>query len=526
MHRGAFTDNSRVVSSTKGVNQRRTLLLLAGLVAFVTAFNVWAIAVDHRLSGCDSYCYQALMLERFLDGEPGSFQDSLDSRGPLVTLLAVLFLKLVGSAPLGLRLLSVLGHSVLMIQAYGLTRAMGGARLAGLFATLICGVHPMIFGWARLAYHETLLSVAVLAVLHLAYTSGLDRLRPALKLGLALGLGLLTKLTFILLMVAPAIWAITQGIRRRRISALPVLLIAGITGGAAALWAAKWGGEFVGYVQMSTHTSESALGKLAAYLALPGSWVLLAGALVTAVTLWWLREAERPALVLLTSTVVFSFGLIAVAFDRSSRYVVPVYPVAALLAGMGLAWAVEQLPRRARQLAAALVSAALLTMFVSLNLTGVPTEVLRREVHAGLITPDRSHYNAYPKAVSALVRHKLNMLITVDSPEAIATVEGVDLIWYRRGYRPHPLDLPAAKAALAKGRPVGVLLIRRYASEPLTAAFVQRFWPVDPQLKIIFGEEGERMHWLVRQRRRKLFAARDPDGMLYVAYRVEPPRSP
>jgi len=187
---------------------------LAALIAFSLGWDLWAVLTDLRLSGSDTFTPQLLSAyENYQQSGLGGIIGWMGQTGykePLAPLLTMPLLLILDQVPLAPRLVSVLAHAVLTWQCYHLARCLGGRVWAGLWAALIMITTPLIFGWARLSFHEPLLAVMVLGALQVMARAPLVRFRQAVLLGLLLGLDLLTKLSFIVFMVAPGVWFVLR----------------------------------------------------------------------------------------------------------------------------------------------------------------------------------------------------------------------------------------------------------------------------------------------------------------------------
>jgi hypothetical protein len=508
-------------------SRRGATVALIGLLAIVLGWDLWAVIQDQRPSGSDTFTPFSIHLYQLLAGEEEGWRRALDPKGPFATLLGTTLLLLVGKVPLATRLLSVLCHGALLLQTYDLGRQLGRSRRAGLWAALICGTHPLIFGWCRLDYHEALLCVMVCGSLQLMLRADLSRLRPALLLGLVLGLGTLTKISFTAYIAAPGIWIVARRCLRPPRTAVLLRLgaVLGVMAAVTSPWLFVVGPELPAYLKMATQQTGS-LEKALDYLALPGSWQLLLAAGVFAVVLWRSGPIDRWELALVAAQVLVSTLLLFMVFDPGSRYLVPVFPAAAVLTGAGLGWIQQRGPGRAGPLAWGL-AAALLGLHAGLSLAGVEEpDHRRREEGAGLVAPDPRPYLAFPRALAALRPHGHRVLLVHDSARALVATEGLDQIWRFRGMKVELATLAWARQELRHRRPVPVILVRRPAGDQLSSSqplHASRAWPAEPPGVSVYAREPEKTTWLARQhQRRRLLVTTDPDGTRYVAYRVGP----
>ena len=279
---------------------------------------------------------------------PELFQRAFhDPKNPPVSVLFVGFLLvLFGRSLTVLRLGGVLCYAVLIAQTYDLARRAGARPWTASWAALLCGSAPLLFGWTRLAYADVYVTVFVIGCLQLMIRGHLSR-RRAVALGALAGLGVLTKLGFLVSMVVPGLWFVLGHLStaERRRNLLLAILVGAV---AVGWWLAMLSGQEIRLVfdsatQATVHQAPLAqqhdllhrkLSHLVLYLwSLRGVTLLWAGA---AAGLYFCRKAgKRPqrALLGLASLGSLAFWLL---FDPDPRYVLPLLPPAAVLTAVGL----------------------------------------------------------------------------------------------------------------------------------------------------------------------------------------------
>lgn len=506
-------------------------LALTGLVLFSVAWSLWAVVLDQRPTGSDTFTPKLVDLAWSLEhGQIVRWLRSEDPKGPVPAFLALPLLYLVGDGPLAARLLSVLSHVGLILLAFALGRQIAGRPSAGLWAALLCAGSPMVFGWCRLDYPEPLTALFVLAALALMLRPRL----PFLLLGLCLALGLMVKLSFAVLMVGPALWLLARQLRTQGARGLlPLLACLAVFLAAVSPWLLH-NMRMVLVNMGDTHHELGMLGRARTlgYFHLPSVAPLLAMATMALPVLWVARPAGRWALALPGLCALVSLAIFLTSFTYWSRYLMPTVTVLAVLAGCGLDWAQQQLRPGLRRGFGAAAVLLLLGQVGWVSLAGLP-QVRPREQYSGLLTPETRPHVGYRTAIAALRPFDEPVLAVYDSVFAMHRTEGTDAIWRRRGVALPRIGPRVFVEDYRSGRQVSVLLFRG-ASEGVDlgslAASSDRWFNILPHDTELYYER-DLMFWLARQlAARRLTAVTDPDGLRYEALRVTcgpvPPRRP
>ena len=497
-------------------------LFLASLVLFLLGWDLWAIWLDGRLKLPDTFVMHTLQLWQAMGADAaGVWLANLGPKGPLGPVLALPLLWIFGKAPFAMRLVTVLAHAVLVWQSYDVGRNVWGKPSAGLWAALLCGTCPFLFGICRLAYHDVLLGVAVIGSIQLMLRVKLDRAAAAMALGLVLGLGLLTKHSFSLYMVGPGLWFMARRVRSVRTVAYLGLMVA-VMVATAAVWAVpNFNAVFENLFANTSLPDVPWSAELGFYLSLPGAAPLFIAAVLSVVALGLTRRVSLWSLVLLLSFIPMVVGLHSVT--AAARYMIPVIPLWSVLAGCGLAWLLERprVPPRVHDAALAATTLALLGVAVALNLTGIQTEVARED-YGGIISPDTRKYDGYARALQRLRTHGPDVLLAFDSVAGYCERDGHEILAAYHGLGINPIQLADARKRVAAGRGVSVLYVRRHPQRPLAAKIPPDLWPpVRPGEHSSLSDLAARVRWLARSKRRKLAGAtRDPDGYQFQAWRV------
>jgi hypothetical protein len=333
---------------------------------------------------------------------------------------------------------------------------------------------------------------------------------------------MLSKIAFPLFAAAPVLWALLTRIRRRR--HLAVLATAMVTALVVCGWwyLLQWRTILIN-VEMSSG-GPAAKGPLATLHELTfkvdgGVW-LLALALGGSLAAWRLRTVPARELVLLSLGLWPSFALL-LFFHPLRRYALPVYCVAAILAGVSLQTTLERLGSRLSRAATAGLAVFLLGHFTWLNL-GQPVDEPPlisaasgfRVDDLGLIYPDRRAFDSFPGALRAMEKRFKTCLVVFAGPGhhekhlsrdlRLRLEQGnprVRLIW-RRG----ELDTPSG--------PVCALLVTDTGGE--------NHWREEPQNEGNYFESCMSYGWFEAQKVKRLLGSWGPSpiGLRYRLYEV------
>jgi len=402
-------------------------VVLALLILFFISWDMWAVLQDNRVGECDTTLEDAFRLRsQFLQGKPPG--DILHHfvyktrKSPLTSLLVAGLFELVNDPLLGARVLSIACHLLLFLMVYWMALKLTRSRLTGLFAVVLVGTFPAIYGWFRMEYHEPMLAVVLLWLLQIMM-GGLRQRSTAIFLGLAMGLGALFKAGFFVYAFFPCICLFL--IQRKELTVLKNYAIAvAVFGAVAGWWYLANLGKFSSYVQLSSSALSAAeappllreiqLKCFDYMLHLPYLAPFILTALAGAVYAWRWGYLDTRALTLLLSTILGTIFLLVTVFDFWSRYMVPILPVAGLLiavGGAGLSQRFSQpLWRNAMRVLGAGLSLLLLTWFCYDNLHGYHIRNIVREHTVGLVSPDRRAYNSMERIEAFLRKRKLKVV--------------------------------------------------------------------------------------------------------------------
>ncbi|MDH4207782.1 MAG: glycosyltransferase family 39 protein, partial [Anaerolineae bacterium] len=137
------------------------------------------------------------------------------NRPPLSHLAAVPFYRILGVSTDVALMTNSLFVAILLFSVYGIGRRLYDWRV-GLLAAFLVSTYPILFSISRMPYVEYSVTALVALAIYLAVAGeGFRRRRPSLLLGLAIGLGVLTKWPFVAFAGAPIAYvAVASGALR------------------------------------------------------------------------------------------------------------------------------------------------------------------------------------------------------------------------------------------------------------------------------------------------------------------------
>jgi hypothetical protein len=490
-------------------------LAVALLLLFFLAWDLRAVLTDGQIAHTDTTIEDAVLCRKAVrvGGAAGFLQWAHENRkgplaGPLVMMLDVVFDDTLVAA----RMLGVLLHGLLLWLVCHLARRLSGRWSCGVLALVLTGTYCGVYGWFRLEFHDSLLTVLTLATLW-RMTLPINRVTAGLQLGLMVGLGLLSKMAFPVFIGLPGLWFLYSRVRDRR-SLIGLGVAALVAACITAWWLIPALQMLSQYASISTEPfGHGWLTKLWGYsVDIPGSGPFLALALIGA---WVASRSRTVAGAQMVPFALFIIGgafALVFVFVKWPRYIVPLYPAAGLLVAVMVVSLVERAARRwspkAVKVVSILLLVGLLGRFCYDNIVGLPSPHNARDVGVGLVAPDTRPYLAYPKMVTYL---RAKSLTVVDLPNVVPLP--VTAVWQRRGY--HLPGTPPHEAERA---------VRRH-SKP----FLTLFYHPPDTLRPIFrdGDFTEQYSPALRRALRRwrkvvLKSYDDPGGLRVSLVRLQP----
>jgi 4-amino-4-deoxy-L-arabinose transferase-like glycosyltransferase len=202
--------------------------LLFALIAAI-ANGVW-ILLDHTAPAWDQAHYLSVALQYRhafdVEGPLGLLRaiHSLDtSRGPLFPILLTPFLAIFGASARSGMVLNLLLAPILYLAAGQIAWLVFRSWIARLLTILLVATMPLMVGLYHNVFQDFLLTtLATLSILLLLYSDRFQRRWACALLGLVMGLGTLTKVTFPLFVIGPLLVTAAQiAVARRRTGAGP-----------------------------------------------------------------------------------------------------------------------------------------------------------------------------------------------------------------------------------------------------------------------------------------------------------------
>ena len=189
-------------------------LLIAALVAWHAVHNWIWLSSNTVLTGWDkarhlaqSLTYNNLLAPLTLRTFFGALiSDSV--RPPFAPMAAVPLYRLFGTSSDVAAMLNILYLAVVLVATYKIGVLLRGRSL-GVLSVLLLALFPMFYAMSRYFYLEFLLTALVALTLWLLLRSdGFQKRRTSLLFGLCLGLGLLTKRTYVAFVLAPVAFVV------------------------------------------------------------------------------------------------------------------------------------------------------------------------------------------------------------------------------------------------------------------------------------------------------------------------------
>ncbi|OGL04687.1 MAG: hypothetical protein A3E31_11665 [Candidatus Rokubacteria bacterium RIFCSPHIGHO2_12_FULL_73_22] len=327
-----------------GPGRRRALegaAVAAAFAAVVAVAGVW-LALDRRPPEWDHANHLQRAVECAQDLARGDVRTIIARSSfypPVVPCLAGVAYALAPSDAAAAQSVVLAFLGLGMAAVYALGRRLAGGT-AGVAAALAFGTAPfVVFSAVRFQLDLPLAAMVALALALLLRTEDFGRRGAALALGLVLGLGMLTKPPFAAYLLPPLAWSLARArTRRARGHAALVALVAG------ALAVPWYGPRLLGLGAQIANRSfkqaaESGYPETLSATALrfyPEWFATQFGVVAVLLFCVGLVVAARHRQGWLLAALLVPFAVLELIQNKNLRYTLPLLPVAAVLAGLGL----------------------------------------------------------------------------------------------------------------------------------------------------------------------------------------------
>jgi len=218
------------------------------MLAFALVWSVgWSLyIVPSNIQGGDldalfaeATCFHYTLGDSAPAGAVGRWLDRRPHHPPLPVVYALASTLLPGGLNLAnTRLAYALLHPLMILMIYLILRRGSSWPAAAGAGALISALCPTLAGWTRMDYPDSLTAAFILVTILVIGSIRLASPRGALLLGLVVGLGSLTKLTYTAMMIVPAV-VYLWGHRRDRWAMLGAGLATSVVAISAGWWYAS-----------------------------------------------------------------------------------------------------------------------------------------------------------------------------------------------------------------------------------------------------------------------------------------------
>jgi 4-amino-4-deoxy-L-arabinose transferase-like glycosyltransferase len=280
----------------------------ASVVVVILAAIRWSLAHPYGIHWDEgSYINEVRIdLQRLQIGRLMSLARSLlmesNFRPPAYRILALPFLAPFGYHTTLARLSSMACFGLSAVFIYLTVRRIG-SRIAGAFAVLVFALSPEVIAATIFFSTEGPMYLAISAMLYFIFvywTEEVSRSRTWILLGLAIGLGLLSKTSFVLIAFPPLAFVLFENFRKHRgIRGFAPIINAGVLGGLiAAPWWLVHFRDAMWYAKFARSTPRNSLGPHSLTMFTGWIWTVFLGligpcigTLIVLVALAWVQKA-------------------------------------------------------------------------------------------------------------------------------------------------------------------------------------------------------------------------------------------
>ncbi len=409
---------------TSPINRRQEQFAVALCVLWAMAWGLRAIWLDNRVTSNDGFFPHVFSLFEIWsspEARPHFYWEwlhAVPTHPPLAPLYSALFSAVSGLSHDVTQISTLALLGLLVVEVYRLARACALDWPTPLLAAVVTASSPILAGWFRVDYHETLLALLVVSSLRQGIVTDLRRPGPAVLLGVLVGLGALTKLSYWVVMLVPAVFFLASRVRDRTTLVNGLVAVASVAG-VCGWWYFNHLDGILQNFNASSSAGVQVTSKALMYIVAPqGNLGLTVLALVGAAVMLRTDAVRgwRTKAMLLLAWLPSYAGYVAV-FDYWERYIVSVLPISCLLAAVGLGRVVLLLPRRFNRGSVAVVAVALAASFAVHNMLDPGQTQGLLDSH-GMVQPDTRDLSALSRALAHIKRKRYPTVTMATAPSA------------------------------------------------------------------------------------------------------------
>lgn len=211
--------NNELANSKKPLGVNRNYVLLALLILFCAVNNIIILSNDNTplLWDGGGYFYKSLKYYDVFSNLDSSliprFNDVSRYRPPLFLLSSLPFYLIFGKSPDIAVLTNIVYLIILLLSVYGIGKRIYSEEV-GLFASFIVSTFPILYGLSRSYWLDFPLTAMVsLSVYLLLMTDYFRDRRYSLLFGISVGLGMLTKWTYLIFLTGPFLYFLVSSFK-------------------------------------------------------------------------------------------------------------------------------------------------------------------------------------------------------------------------------------------------------------------------------------------------------------------------
>lgn len=332
-------------------------LALFALIAFHAIANYWWLKTDAMPPIWDeaAHAYSTVEIARlhFLKQPLEAIRAILTTEPypPFSYLISAVFVRVSWPSTDAMLGASALYMAVLIVSCYGIARRMAG-QFAGLIAAFVVSMYPILFGLSRHYLLDFNLTAMTALIIWLLFeTKNFSRRVPSFFLGIALGLGMLTKWTLVAFIAGPfgliALSAlfIKDGVMARpKLKNMALALVIGVC--IAAPWYAANFNTLREFLKLVVNSGlaegDPAINSLESWLMYfrhltqfqilaPFTFLFIFGLVLSMV-----KRKNWQLIAALLLWIILPYIYFSLSMNKDTRYTLPYLPAMAALSGVGL----------------------------------------------------------------------------------------------------------------------------------------------------------------------------------------------